>query len=233
MSDGQKHVPPPPSASMDDAAHAVAKGVIGAVPVAGAGLAEMFALIVAPPLEKRRDQWLKAVARAVNELHASKGVSVEDLQNNERFVSLVLNATQVALRNHHKTKLEYLRNAIVSGHGLNGAVSDDEAHVFVRLIDDLSPNQLRFAANVKAYGALAGHVGAIIFPNDSDDVNWLAVPLEQELISRGLYSRPEGEPTAPYRLTEFGYRFMIFIRGRESVEDREWMKKRRQLESKK
>ena len=199
----------------------------------------MFALIVGPPLEKRRDQWLKTVAHAINELQFSKGVSVEDLQNSERFISLVLNATQVALRNHHKTKLEYLRNAIVSGHGLSGNVSDDEAHAFVRLIDDLSPNQLRFAANVKAYGALQGHVGSIIFPSDSDvtvngpDVDWLAVPLEQELISRGLYSRPEGEPTAPYRLTEFGYRFMIFIRGRESVEDREWMEQRRRLEAKK
>lgn len=87
MSDGQHRVPPPPSANMDDAAHAVAKGVVGAIPVAGAGLAEMFALIVGPPLEKRRDQWLKTVAHAINELQVSKGVSVEDLQNSERFIS--------------------------------------------------------------------------------------------------------------------------------------------------
>jgi hypothetical protein len=53
---------------MDDAAHALAKGVIGAVPVGASAVAEMFALIVAPPLEKRRDEWLKALGKAVNEL---------------------------------------------------------------------------------------------------------------------------------------------------------------------
>jgi hypothetical protein len=144
-----------------------------------------------------------------------------------------LNTTQVALRNHHKLKWEYLRQAIVSGCGIAGEISDDEAHTFGRLIDDLSLNQLRFAANVKAYGALDGHVGSIIFAGESGatvndaEVDWLAVPLEKELISKGLYGRPEGELTAPYRVTEFGYRFMMFLRGHETSEDREWVEQKR------
>ena len=229
-------VTPPPAPSMDDAAHAAAKGLLGAVPVAGSALAEIFALIVAPPLEKRRDAWLKALAGAVSELQSTKGVSVAELQHDERFISVVLNATQVALRNHHKLKLDCLRQAVISSLGLVGDFADDEAHTFIRLIDDLSPNQLRFAANVKGYSALDGHIAGVFFAggdhqvkvNDTE-VDWIAVPLERELISRGLYEKYGKAWNDPYQVTEFGYRFMIFLRGNETAQDREWMDEQRRL----
>lgn len=226
---------PPPTAEMDDAGHAVAKGLIGVVPVAGSALAEIFSLIVAPPLEKRRDAWLRALASAVNELRATKGVSIAKLQQDERFVSLVLNATQVALRNHHKLKLDYIRQAVISGFHLIGDFADDETHTFVRLIDDLSPNQLRFAANIKGYGALDGHIASVFFAGDPHvhvkdaDVDWIAAHLERELLSRGLYEKFGKEWNAPYQVTEFGYRFMIFLRGEETTQDREWMDEQRRV----
>lgn len=230
MSDRKISHPPP--ANLDDAGHALAKGLIGAIPLAGAPAAEIFALIFAPPLEKRRDIWLGELAKAVNELQRTKGVELADLQNDERFISLVLNATQVALRNHHKLKLDYLRQAIVSGHSIDGNFAEDEVHLFVRLIDELSPGQLRFAANVKAYGALEGHVAGVFFAGEpvtfnTQDADWIAAPLERELISRGLYERAGDERTTPYKLSEFGYRFMLFLRGEETRDDKEWMDEQR------
>jgi hypothetical protein len=40
--------------TIGDAAHALAKGVISAVPIAGSIGAEFFSLVISPPMEKRR-----------------------------------------------------------------------------------------------------------------------------------------------------------------------------------
>ena len=46
-----------PRKSAGDVAHALVKAGISAVPIAGAPAAEIFALIVTPPYERRRDEW--------------------------------------------------------------------------------------------------------------------------------------------------------------------------------
>jgi ABC-type transport system involved in cytochrome bd biosynthesis fused ATPase/permease subunit len=51
-----------PDASAGDAAHALAKGAAGVVPYAGGFLAELLQMVVAPPLEKRKAEWMNSVA---------------------------------------------------------------------------------------------------------------------------------------------------------------------------
>ena len=116
---------------MEDVAHSAAKGLIGLIP-AGSVVTEILAQFFAPPLEKRRDEWLKKIAEVLAELQRDRGVPVEKLGEDQAFVTLVLQATQVALRNHHQKKLDSLRNAISRGYGPD--VNDDELHLFIRLI---------------------------------------------------------------------------------------------------
>lgn len=47
-----------PKKSAGDIIHATVKAVISAIPIAGAPAAEIFALVVAPPLERRREEWV-------------------------------------------------------------------------------------------------------------------------------------------------------------------------------
>ena len=40
-----------------------------------------------------------------------KGLTIDTLQDNDAFITTVMRATQSAIRNHQKEKLEALRNA--------------------------------------------------------------------------------------------------------------------------
>ncbi len=119
------------------------KGAISAVPIAGGAAAELFALIVAPPIERRRDRWLEYVAEAVREIEARvAGLTPEQLSHNETFVSTLLHATQIASRNHQEEKLQALRNAIV-GAALPDAPVETMQRMFLNYVDDLTPWHLR------------------------------------------------------------------------------------------
>ena len=58
MSDDKLEVP---NKSIGDTAHAIAKAGISAIPVIGGPAAELFQYVVQPPLEKRREKWMRQV----------------------------------------------------------------------------------------------------------------------------------------------------------------------------
>jgi len=66
MSDSQAESAPP-KAGKADVAHALAKAVISEVPLIGAPAAELFSLVVTPPLERRRAERLNAIAERLKE----------------------------------------------------------------------------------------------------------------------------------------------------------------------
>jgi hypothetical protein len=120
----------PPDPSTGDTAHLVARGILSIVP----GLSELFEEFVTPPLEKRLDEWRDNVGNTLKYLEEKKGISLELLQQDEEFVDIVLQATQIAMRNSQIEKRIALRNAIV-----NTAIMEsiDHAHrqMFLNYID--------------------------------------------------------------------------------------------------
>jgi hypothetical protein len=62
--------------------------------------------------------------------------------NNESFLTVVLQATSIALRNHQKEKLEALRNAIINS-VLPSSANDDIKLIFIDLVDQLKVPHLR------------------------------------------------------------------------------------------
>jgi hypothetical protein len=130
-----------PKKQATDIAHLATRTVLGALS-AGVG-SELFSLVIAPPLEKRRDEWLDQLAERLSDLEMRvDGFSIQKLSNNEDFISVVMHATASALKNHNETKLEMLRNAV-----LNAAIGfkvDDSVHlILLRLIDELTPWHLK------------------------------------------------------------------------------------------
>jgi hypothetical protein len=130
-----------PKQSKGDAAHALAKAGLSAIPVVGGPAVELFQYVVQPPLEKRREAWMAEVGEKLRELE-SQGLKLENLQTNEQFVSAVMYASQVALRTHQAAKLSALRNAILN---VAKGQAPEEAiqHLFFNFVDSLTELHLQ------------------------------------------------------------------------------------------
>ena len=84
---------------------------------------------------------MEAVGAKLAELE-QRGVDIDALPNNERFISTVMHASQLALRTHQKEKLAALRNVIANA---AQGQSPEEAleHMFLDFIDSLSDLHIR------------------------------------------------------------------------------------------
>lgn len=127
----------PPVADSGDTAHLVKKAALSFVP----GAPDLFEYFVKPPLQKRLEKWQEVIAAGLRYLEDNQGVKLETLQNNELFITIVAQATSVAVRNHQREKLDMLRNAIMSS-ALNPRMDDDLQLIFIRFIEELTPFHL-------------------------------------------------------------------------------------------
>ena len=143
----------PPKSDKHDVAYklgrvlsAAAGGAISTItqiPGLSALASELYSSILRPPLAERTDEFLTGIAERLVILEEKMdGFSIDSLKDNEHFISIIWQATQKALGNDHKEKLEALRNAV-----LNTAKGIDiNANIQMRLlryIDDLTPLHLR------------------------------------------------------------------------------------------
>ena len=127
----------PPVADSGDTAHLAMKAALSFVP----GAPDLFEYFVKPPLQKRLEKWQEDIAAALRYLEDNQGVKLETLQNNELFITIVAQATSVAVRNHQREKLDALSNAIMSS-ALNPSMDDDLQLIFIRFIEELTPSHL-------------------------------------------------------------------------------------------
>lgn len=157
MADEEKYAPP--EISKADVAHTLVKAGISSIPGVGGAAAELFALVITPPLDKRRAEWMNSIAEGLESLEGKvEGFRIEDLPKNEAFISTVMHASQAAIRNHQNEKLEALRNAVLNV-AIGNAPNEDVQLMFVNLIDSFTPwhmRILRFFQNPEGYGAEKG-----------------------------------------------------------------------------
>jgi hypothetical protein len=138
------HKTDPPAQSGGDLAHSGVRAIVSLIPVGSAAL-EFFNNFFAPPLEKRRQKWMEAVAEAIRKLEQQQGIKVEDLQHNESFITTVMQATQIALRSHEHEKLDALRNAMLNS-ALPLATDDSLQQMFLAWVDRFTVWHLRILA---------------------------------------------------------------------------------------
>jgi len=132
-----------PQPSRSDYANIALKAAISAIPIAGGPAAEVFAAIIAPPLVRRRDEWLQSLADGLAALEEKvEGFKAEMLSGREEFVSAVLQASQSAIRTQHKEKLDALRNAVLNI-AIGRTPDEDEQAMFLGYIDALSTWHIR------------------------------------------------------------------------------------------
>jgi hypothetical protein len=211
-----------PTTSAGDVAYAIAKASVSSVPIVGSAATELFALLVQAPIEKRRNAWMQSVAERLMELE-SAGLDLASLRDNEEFTSLLLHASQVALRTHSRLKLDALRS-VISKAALEAHPDETMTSLCLGLIDELTPLHIRMLAVLSAPPLPADDqtvtipevLGTAIPELQSDHT--LMHQINRDLYNRGLLRtplHPHDKLTAldlkRPRTTEFGQRFLAYI----------------------
>jgi hypothetical protein len=223
---------------LSDYTHSGVKAGLSTAPFVGGPLAEFFAVVIAPPLEKRRDAWLIEIYRRLKLLEGTvEGFKIESLATNESFISTLFQATNVAIRTHQKEKLEALTNAVTNS-VLAPTIDENYQLIFLNLIDRYTPWHLillHFLADPQAHGErqgieysqwLGGGLGTVIefvFPNLKEKQH-LYNQIIKDMISDGLLNdgaylqgilTPSGMLAS--RITDVGKQFLEFITPQQNI----------------
>jgi hypothetical protein len=169
----------PPSSPKEEAAAAIIKGAVSAIPVVGGLISEVGNLYL-NPLERRKQGWMREVAAAIQEIQERFAVLPEQLQTDERFISFLYQATIIALKNHQDEKIGALRGAVVSAVGPQFP-SEDVAFQFLRYVDELTPTHLHILS------CLAEHIGQFVGAESIEQVFGLFGRFRSMPVERGVF----------------------------------------------
>lgn len=210
-----------PKQSKGDVAHALTKAGLSAVPIVGGPGVELFQLVVQPPLEKRRTEWMEQVAEGLKKLEAT-GLSIESLRDNEQFVSAVMHASQIALRTHQEEKRQALRNALLNV--ASGQAPDEALQLmFLNFIDVFTEWHLRilklFQAPPPQQALVSGGLSHVLEnaflelrgQREFYDSIWRDLYLRSLVNTESLHGMMTAGGLAQKRTTQHGDKFLAFI----------------------
>lgn len=204
------------------------KAAVSVTPVFGGALSVIFENVFTAPVQKRRDEWLKALSETIQNLTVKvEHLTEESLSRNDRFISSSLHASQIAMRTHKKEKIKYLQNALANV-AITENIIEDLEPFFLRLIDELTPLHIRmldFQCNLDKYQE--GEKKQSKSRNTSDNISIIelwnynnpehpinsgpAVMVAKDLFNRGL-SRFESIRNAKGKMTtKLGDEFLSYI----------------------
>jgi hypothetical protein len=105
-------------------------------PLLGGSIAEAVGYFGQREIDKRQSTFLDEVLRGLEDMQ----VQVSNLK--ESFWSTLLYAVDVTRRTHQQEKRDALKNAVLNA-AKPTAPDDDLQHIFVKMVDDLTPLHLR------------------------------------------------------------------------------------------
>lgn len=129
---------PMPSSGLRDWVDSGLRAVLALLPGGGA-LVELINTVIAPSLERRQKEWFAQLAEVLTEVRSKvEDFDLEQLGDNELFVTAVIEASRIAATTHRSEKLGYLRKVLI-----RLAVDSDSdeflAMQMLRFVDTLSP----------------------------------------------------------------------------------------------
>ena len=132
-----------PEPTESDIAQGTARAALAAIPLVGGSITEVLSMVLAPAVTRRRDEWLKELAEALDDLEAKvDGFKVENLAENEAFVSATIQASRIALATHAQEKRQALRNALLNV-ALKHGPNEDEQQIFLNDIEEFTTWHIR------------------------------------------------------------------------------------------
>ena len=123
-----------------DYVHSAIKAIIG-LPPGGGAIVEVWSAVITSPLESRKTKWMEEVVEELKRLEDENKGTVEKLVKDEEFISLLLQATQNAIKTHQEEKRRQLKNALMNS--IDSPHKYDLRRAFINLIDELSPTHIK------------------------------------------------------------------------------------------
>lgn len=126
-----------------DYLYTAVKAGLSSIPLAGSVVGEFFSMIVSQPISKRRDEWLIRIKNELEELQQRiSDFDINNLCNNEMFITALLQASQIAVRNHQDIKLLALKNAVLNS-AIKINIDESMQLMYINYIDELTPWHLK------------------------------------------------------------------------------------------
>lgn len=172
-----------------DKAHRVVRAIIGASPFLSGTALEIFNWIIVPPVEKRKAKWMVKVSEAIAEIQEKFDLNVERLAENQHFISILLHASSIAMKNHQAEKINSLKNILINSASANN-ISEDIQFTFLNLINEFTTTHLKIF-----YDIHAGFCWSPVVSNRNYNVN-----LEFSRILIREYSELKGQGDFVYQI---------------------------------
>lgn len=132
-----------PEADAADIAEAGARAGLNLIPLVGGAVSDLFSVVLAPSLARRRDEWFKELAKGLDTLEKqAEGFKIENLVQNEAFVSATIQATRIAIGTHQREKREMLRNALLKV-AIGKGPDEELQQVYWNAIEAYSPSHVK------------------------------------------------------------------------------------------
>lgn len=137
---------PYPTKTKSDHLHTAFKSALAGVPWPGGTLSILFENIFSSPIDKRKEEWLISLGTKIDELiEKYEQVTPDSLSENPTFISVALQASQQALRNHQEEKLTALRNAVLNT-AIDFDIDENKALLFTNIIGEMTPLHMKLLA---------------------------------------------------------------------------------------
>lgn len=103
---------------------------------------QMLHALIASPVQKRMESWIKQTEEKLIILEENKKIDLNELKNRPEFSALLLRTIQAAAVTSQDEQLTNLRNYILNI-SLKPELSEDEAFIFLEVIKDFTPSHVR------------------------------------------------------------------------------------------
>lgn len=100
------------------------------------GVSEILKFLFDDPAMKRRDDWIQSLAERIQKLEENN-INIEDLKDNENFISAVFYASSIAVKTHSKEKHAILLNALTNT-ALVASADETKQTIFLNLINEFT-----------------------------------------------------------------------------------------------
>lgn len=123
-----------------EVSYAIAKAGVGQIPIVGGVLAELFSVAFSDPASKRKDQIILEMGERLQRLE-QEGFNIQELSQNDEFLTIALQSYNIALRTHQKEKRFALMNAISNTPKLS--IDENEKLMMLNYIDSFNEWHLK------------------------------------------------------------------------------------------
>jgi len=124
-----------------DKVHRLVRAGLGLFPMGGTAV-EIFNGIITPPIEKRRTEWMRRVTEALIALESEKRININELSDNEEFITTLISASQIALKNHSNEKVLALQH-IVENKACGIDLEESLEGILINLLDTFTPLHIK------------------------------------------------------------------------------------------